>query len=218
MRRVQRLLLLVIALAVAAGVWSLWQMARDGQGPPWLALIFGPPQTLTGRSIGIVAGHSGNDSGAVCPDGLTEAAVNQAVAEAVVQALRRRGATVDLLQEFDGRLRGYRGDAFVSIHADSCQVELSGFKVASLAGGSRASSQLAACLWDRYAPATGLKPHPDTITYDMRGYHAFREIAADTPAAIIEIGFLKADRELLTRRQERVAAGIVTGIECFLQR
>jgi len=42
----------------------------------------GPLEILTGRGIagrhiGIVAGHDGNDSGAVCPDGLTEAEVNR---------------------------------------------------------------------------------------------------------------------------------------------
>ena len=216
----QRVLLLVIVVAAAAAGFGIWSSARAGQWPAWLQLIFGPPQTLTGRRIGIVAGHSGHDSGAVCPDGLTEASVNAAVAQAVVADLRSRGATVDLLQEFDARLRGYAADAFVSIHADSCGVDLSGFKVATLdAGGlvsSRAADRLAACLWERYEAATGLPRHPDTITYDMRGYHAFREIAASTPAAIIEIGFLKTDRELLTRRTERVAGGIVAGVACFL--
>jgi hypothetical protein len=51
----------------------------------------------------------------------------------------------------------------------------------------------------------------------MSRYHAFREIAVDPPAAIIETGFLKADRELLTHHPERSAAGIVAGIECFLK-
>ena len=51
----------------------------------------------------------------------------------------------------------------------------------------------------------------------MSRYHAFREIAAETPAAIIEIGFLKADRGLLTKQPERAAAGIVSGIDCFLK-
>ena len=123
---------------------------------------------------------------------------------------------MDLLTEFDPRLRDYAADAFVSIHADSCMVDLSGFKVASLAGGSQASAQLADCLWNGYETVTGLARHPDTITFDMRGYHAFREIAAATPAAIIEIGFLNGDRAYLTQHTDHVAAGIVKGVECFL--
>jgi N-acetylmuramoyl-L-alanine amidase len=216
-RVMRRALLLVIVLAVLAGIWSARGMARAGEGPTWLQLFFGPPQPLAGWRIGIVAGHGGHDPGAVCPDGLTEAEINRAVAEAVARALRQRGASVDLLAEFDGRLAGYRADAFVSIHADSCEVNLSGFKVATLEGGSADSARLADCLWQRYAVVTGLRPHPDTITYDMRDYHAFREIAAETPAAIIEIGFLKGDRSLLTGQPEQIAAGIIEGVECFLE-
>jgi N-acetylmuramoyl-L-alanine amidase len=217
----QFLLLVILAAALVGGVMA-WSSARSGNGPSWLQIIFGPPQTLIRKRIGVVAGHSGHDSGAVCPDGLTEASVNAAVAEAVGRELRARGATVDLLAEFDSRLSGYGADAFVSIHADSCNVDLSGFKVASLDTGSpassKASTELVKCLWDRYEAVTGLARHPDTITFDMTRYHAFREIAPQTPAAIIEAGFLKADRELLTKGTDRVAAGIVAGIECFVGR
>jgi N-acetylmuramoyl-L-alanine amidase len=181
-----------------------------------LALLGLPGGKSLGH-IGIVAGHSGNDSGAVCPDGLTEAQVNRAVAEAVARSLRRRGATVDLLQEFDPLLSGYQADAFVSIHADSCEVDRSGYKVASLEGGSDASQRLTDCLWERYNAATSLEPDPNTITYDMSRYHAFGEISPQTPAAIIEIGFLKADRQIIADRPERAAQGIVAGLECFLE-
>jgi N-acetylmuramoyl-L-alanine amidase len=67
-----------------------------------------------------------------------------------------------------------------------------------------------------YGQATGLDFHQYSITFDMTEYHAFYEIAPDTPGAIIEMGFLGADRRLLTQRQDRVAKGIVNGIECFL--
>lgn len=216
----RRLLLMIIVLAIALGGFSAWQSTRAGDGPGFLSKLLGPLFPLAGRHIGIVAGHSGNDSGAVCPDGLTEAQVNRSIAEAVVKRLTERGATVDLLAEFDGRLRGYRADVFVSIHADSCQVTLSGFKVASLDlsdAGSPASARLADCLWAEYEAATHLPRHPNTITFDMSRYHAFREIAPQTPAAIIETGFLKADRILLTEHPDQAAGGIVAGIVCFLQ-
>jgi N-acetylmuramoyl-L-alanine amidase len=217
----RRFLLLVILAAIVAGVVSAWQMAREGAGPTFLPKLFGPLFPLAGRQIGIVAGHHGNDAGAVCPDGLTEAQVNLTIAQVVVAELRARGATVDLLAEFDERLPGYRAAAFVSIHADSCQVDLSGYKVARLEIGELASrltsTRLADCLWQEYERATGLPRHPNTVTFDMTRYHAFREIAPTTPAAIIEVGFLKADRGLLTQQPERAAAGIVSGIECFLK-
>ncbi len=215
LRWIQRSFLFIILIAVAVGGWSAYQSAQAGEGPAFLRSLIGA-QPLPAVRVGVVAGHSGNDSGAVCPDGLTEAEVNMAVAEAVVQRLEARGMSAELLEEFDDRLEGYHADAFVSIHADSCMVDFSGFKIASLEGGSEASEQLASCLWDRYELATGLDRHPSTITYDMTRYHAFREIAPSTPAAIIEIGFLRTDRELLTEEPDRVAEGIVDGIECFI--
>ena len=171
---------------------------------------------LAGVHVGIVAGHRGNDSGAVCPDGLTEAEINLRIADAVAESLRSQGVRVDVLDEFDRQLRGYRADAFISIHADSCAVDLTGFKVASEEGGSEASERLATCLWDRYEAATGLPRHVETITNDMLRYHAFREIALKTPAAIIETGFLSGDRLLLTEHADQAAAGIVQGVMCFL--
>lgn len=69
--------------------------------------------------IGLVAGHAGNDSGAVCPDGLQEATINRDVAERTASLLRRAGFRVELLQEFDPQLQGYEAMAFVAIHSDS---------------------------------------------------------------------------------------------------
>ena len=216
-RWARRLLLTGAILTTLAAAGLVWQTTGAGGGPIGMLRQLGLPAGDSPGHIGIVAGHSGNDSGAVCADGLTEAQVNQAVAGAVAQALRRRGATVDLLQEFDPLLEGYQADAFISIHADSCEVDLSGYKVASLEGGSAASDRLAECLWEHYGPATSLLPHANTITYDMSRYHAFHEISPQTPAAIIEIGFLKGDRELIAGHPDRAAQGIVAGLECFLK-
>jgi N-acetylmuramoyl-L-alanine amidase len=215
-RWARRVLLAGAILTVLAAAGFVWQFTGAGGGPVGMLRRLGWQVGDSIGRIGIVAGHSGNDSGAVCPDGLTEAQVNQAVAEAVVRILGRRGATVDLLEEFDPRLSDYQADAFVSIHADSCEVDLSGYKVAGLEGGSAASDRLVECLWEHYGAVTGLPPHTSTITYDMSRYHAFREIAPQTPAAIIEIGFLKGDRELIAERPEKAAQGIVAGLDCFL--
>ena len=59
--------------------------------------------------------------------------------------------------------------------------------------------------------------HPDTITFDMTEYHAFKEIDSQTPGAIIELGFMDADRELLTNNTARLAEALVQGILCFLE-
>jgi N-acetylmuramoyl-L-alanine amidase len=170
--------------------------------------------------VGIVAGHWESDVGAVCPDGLTEVEINLAIAQQVVDALSRAGYEVEMLTEFSPKLHGYEADALVSIHTDSCNVpEASGFKVARVDSSlvPEREDRLVACLIENYQEATGLPFHENSITYDMTEYHAFFEIAAETPGAIIEVGFMDADRRLLTRRQDLVAKGIVNGIEQFIE-
>lgn len=176
--------------------------------------------------IGIVSGHRGNDSGAVCTDStgkatLTEADVNYNIASLVQKRLVEQGFQVDLLNEFDTRLNGYRAVAIVSIHNDSCEYvndQATGFKVAAALNtrDTNRASRLLACLVDRYQQDTGLRFHPGSITPDMTGYHAFSEIDPNTVAAIIETGFLNLDRQILTQHTDRVADGIVRGILCFV--
>jgi len=182
-----------------------------------------PPQALPldahySGVVGLVAGHKGNDSGAVCPDGLTEAEVNANVTQEVASLLERRGLRVDILNEFDDRLSGYQADALVSIHADSCSVPgLTGFKAARVTNSAipQAEDLLVQCLNKEYAAYTGLPQHPSSITDSMTNYHAFREIASGTPGAIIETGFLLGDRYLLESKPKIVARGVAAGILCF---
>ena len=174
------------------------------------------------RHIGIVSGHMGNDSGAVCPDGLTEASVNKDIAQRVQILLERQGYSVDLLQEFDSRLKGYRALALVSIHADSCEYindQATGFKVAGSSAGTapQDSQHLVACLVSRYQTDTSLPFHAGSITRDMTQYHTYSEIDKNTPAAIIETGFLYLDRTFLTQHPDLAARGIADGILCFVR-
>lgn len=173
--------------------------------------------------IGIVIGHWGdnNDPGAVCPDGLTELSINQEVAALVQQKLVEDGFDVDLLKEFDERLNGYKSLALVSIHADSCTYindAASGFKVAESKANPRPerTARMVACLRNRYASVTGLSEHL-SITRDMSEYHAFDEINPDTPAVIIEIGFMNLDRQILTQNHNEIARGIANGILCYIR-
>lgn len=170
--------------------------------------------------IGVVAGHWPDDVGAVCADGLTEVEITYQVADRIVRALLAAGYDAELLAEFSPKLNGYRAAALISIHADACNVpEASGFKVARVSASyvPDVEDRLVQCLSDRYAERTGLTFHRNSITFDMTEYHAFYEIEPQTPAAIIEVGFMAADRWLLTRRQDLVAQGIVDGLICFLE-
>lgn len=178
------------------------------------------PTPRTNPLVGIVAGHSGNDSGAVCPDGLTEASVNAKVAAFVHQYLTDEGYEVDILEEFDPRLDGYNADVLLSIHADSCDYindQATGFKVSSALANPYPdrAARLTGCLRNRYAKVTGLEAH-NSITLDMTSYHAFAEIDNETTAAIIEVGFLNLDKEVLTKQPDLLAQGITAGILCYL--
>ena len=172
--------------------------------------------------LGIVAGHWGHDPGAVCPDGLQEVQVNLIVANLVRDKLVKEGFDVDLLEEFDSRLQNYRALELVSIHADSCEYindQATGYKVAAALSSPNPekAGRLTACIRERYAVSTGMSYHSGSITADMTSYHAFDEINPDTPAAIIEIGFLNLDRQLLTQYPEAVADGIAQGILCYIR-
>jgi N-acetylmuramoyl-L-alanine amidase len=185
---------------------------------PEAVVLAGTPRPSI--KIGIVAGHWGNDSGAVCENGTTEADVNFKIATLVQQKLAALGFEADLLQEFDPRLAGYGAAVLVSIHNDSCDYindQATGFKVAA-AMSSRdlnLANRLAGCLRERYQRTTGLPLH-NSVTNDMTLYHAFSEIDSHTTAGIIETGFLRLDYDLLTGKTDLVATGVANGILCFI--
>jgi len=167
--------------------------------------------------VGLISGHQGFDAGAVCPDGLTEAQVNEGIVDQVLVNLQEKGIRVDALDEFDPRLTNYLGTAVISIHADSCEYVndlATGFKISG--SGRTNSAALSICMEDAYRNATKMSYHANTITADMADYHAFREIAPGTQAIIIEVGFLNLDREMLTANSSVPAQGITDGILCFL--
>ncbi|HDQ34775.1 MAG TPA: hypothetical protein ENN14_00490 [Chloroflexi bacterium] len=231
------ILSLISAVAVPAGLFPIISLASSASGEPVVQEpsleisipLSGPTPTSTAipvtstphiTRVGVIAGHSGSDPGAVCPDSLQEVQINIDVARRVVALLAQRGWEVDLLQEFDPRLNNYRADVLISIHADSCAYPgKSGFKVtraeSSFIPGSE--DRLVDCLIRHYQQQTALEFDAHTITYDMTRYHAFYEIDRNTPAVIIETGFMLDDRELLTQRPDTVALGIFHGLVCFLE-
>ena len=155
-----------LVLATLFTAWTPAEVDRQsqfGQGFNLNPFAAAQPQeqdkpTPTPRSrplIGIVAGHWGSDAGTVCSDGLTEAEINLRIASLVQKDLTDHNLDVDLLQEFDTRLRGYSATALVSIHADSCDYvndTATGFKVAAALANSypERGTRLTACLRNRY--------------------------------------------------------------------
>ena len=50
----------------------------------------------------------------------------------------------------------------------------------------------------------------------MTEYQTFREVHSQTPAVIIETGFMYLDRDILAKEPEKVARGIADGILCYV--
>jgi N-acetylmuramoyl-L-alanine amidase len=92
--------------------------------------------------------------------------------------------------------------------------QLTGFKIAS--SSYTDSSALEVCMEQEYGRVTQLSYHPHTITEHMTDYHAFREIPPGVPAIIIEVGFMNLDRDLLANHSDLLAAGVTSGIHCYL--
>lgn len=228
---VQNLVLTAVVVATLLTLWTPGNLFSNNLLRQMLAEIesrntpISSVPTITPSSrprIGIVAGHWGNDSGAVCENGTTEVDVNLRIATLVRQYLIDEGYEVDLLKEYDERLNLYSAVALVSIHNDTCQYvdeNATGFKVAAAVSNAypEKANKLTECLIDRYAAATSLPFHYNTITDDMTYYHAFSEINSNTIAAIIETGFLNLDYKLLTEQPELVARGVTDGILCFVR-
>ena len=216
-------ILLIVLLAAVGGIALLMARTAGFGLPDGSGLL---PQGVVGAAwndqVALISGHAGNDSGAVCEDAagnvlVTEASINATVAEQAARRLRRAGADVTILDEYDDRLRGLEAAVLVSIHADSC-IEASGYKAAvhvySLIPETNA--RLLGCIDQAYPAATGLPHHPDTVTHNMTEYHAFNRIDPQTPAAIIELGFLGGDQALLVDHPELAAKGVADSILCFL--
>lgn len=223
LQRIQRMLALISFTAlfalvfIGARVLGVGLPDVDGLSPQALVL------PAFNRHVVLISGHAGFDSGAVCEDAqgvvtLTEADVNARVAESAARRLRRAGADVEIFEEYDARLENLDADILLSLHADSC-IETSGFKAAFHTNTSTLldDQRLLTCIEREYAAATGLLPHPNTVTHDMTGYHAFNRIGLDTPAAILEMGFLGGDRLLLEENSHLAAKGVADSILCFLE-
>jgi N-acetylmuramoyl-L-alanine amidase len=224
-----------VALLVAT-LFTLWtpanlfannffdRMFQAMQSQPGPASVMPTPTASPRPRIGLVAGHWGNgqDTGAVCKDGLTEVSLNLKIATMVQGILVKEGFDVDLLKEFDSRLTEYRALALVSIHNDSCDYindQATGFKVAAAKSSvfPEKATRLTACLSQRYQAITGMSFHYGSVTNDMTNYHAFNEIHSDTTAAIIETGFMNLDRDKLTNHTDMIAQGVASGILCFVR-
>jgi len=175
----------------------------------------------TSNHIGILAGHWQNEPGEVCSDGLIEADVNQAIAARVSQSLTDMGYTVDVFPEYDLALLNYKSAAFVAIYSGSCSdspMPPSGFMVGTslTAQFPDKVNHLAVCLSEEYQKTTKLPFTYEVLNPDHPSFHIFRDIHAETPSVMIEVGSLKTDRSIIVSQAGKVSDGIVAGILCYL--
>jgi N-acetylmuramoyl-L-alanine amidase len=222
----------VISIAlVMATLLTLWNPRKVFKTPNLNALLSQEPTAGalaasdgedTSSHIGILAGHWLDSTGDVCPDGLSEADVNLEVANQLTQLLKDMGYEADLFPEFDLALLNYKARALVAIYSGSCLASPaapSGFKIGSslTAANPDTTNTLAVCLAEAYQEKIKLPFTYEIINPDHHAYHIFRDIDKSTPAVLIEIGSLYADRQLITSHSNRVAEAIMSGLMCFLE-
>jgi hypothetical protein len=155
--------------------------------------------------------------------GVAEVDVNMDIAQRVRAQLVARGYVVDIIPTTVPP--GYLADVFLSLHGDGDETELkSGFKIAHGSRRGPYEDKLVSLLREEYAKGTGLEWDATGISRNMTGYYALNwgryqhAVAAHTPAAILEMGFLSSDhdRDLMVNGADRVAGAIVNGIQRFL--
>lgn len=244
---VRAVVIVVLAALIVAFIFSYWtpesflsaefianlQEVSSTQGPP--TAVPSPLPTFSSvQKIGIITGHSGpplnpaftEDPGAICDENgdgipeLRELDINTSVSYRVADLLIQEGFLVEMLNEWDPRLDGYRADTLISIHTNTCEnlgFGANGFNVSAWERSPMVDrdNRLVDCMVNYYTQWTALPRHYGSPP-DLVDYHAFRQVSIDTPTVIVELGFMFADRQLLTERPNDMAQGLFEGILCFL--
>ena len=224
LRSVQTIVLFAILLATLFTLWNPFKLfeSRD------ITTAFQQTQqvqlSISGDEgkpiIGILAGHAGKGSGAVCEDGLTEADVNLAIANMVKNKLENLGYAVFILSENAMEIINFEGFAFVALYCGSCEdsaTNSSGFIVANSlhTQALEATNTLAACMGDAYQRETGMYFTYKILANDLAVSDIIASLNPYTPVVFIEMGSLFHDRKMLVEESVKVAEGISKGIRCY---
>lgn len=155
--------------------------------------------------------------------GVAEIDVNKAVANIVKKQLEYYGITVELLPATVPP--DYKADLFVSIHADSSiDIRRRGYKSAYAVPERNTADKLLKSLIDEsFFNASGLPDDHKNVSSNMTEYYAFNKtkfihsIASETPALIVEMGYLSHEEDIIFLKDtKRPATALTEGILKFL--
>jgi N-acetylmuramoyl-L-alanine amidase len=214
----------ILVAAVLATLFTLWNPYKlfSQQAVTQTNLQTNRDGTSTEYStIGILVGHWKIDSGHVCENDIVEANITEAIANQVSIKLNALGYPVKLLAETDMDLINYRGPALVALYTGSCDdipENKSGFTIGTTLSTSdlNSSNALAVCMGEIYQASTKLDFTYQIIASDQPAYALFAMVNPNTPMIYLEMGSLLYDQSVLVENSEKVANGIVNGIQCYL--
>jgi len=181
---------------------------------------------LRGAVVVVDAGHGGLDTGGVSQSGVTEKALNLAIAKRLRAELEQRGAVVFMTRDGDtfpdSRARSQFANTkhagyFISVHCDGMLNSRAG-SVVYYHGRETPGRRLAANVGQGMRLATG---EPGAVVSDVtrfqKGFFVLR--GATMPAVLVECGSMTNSDDLArlqgTEGQQRIAVGIAVGLGAF---
>ncbi len=154
---------------------------------------------------------------------IKEVEINKLIGFEIEKILKSKGYLVEILPAIIPQ--DYYADAFVSIHANSTDSDVSGFMISTpYKDYSGKANKLREAIIEEYLKFSGLE-YIDKVTVNMTHYYAFnwsrykRAIHPRTPAVIIEMGNIRNQKDLITLiiGYQKIAQGIASGIERFIK-
>ena len=232
MGKVRRLMWGLLAVAAVAVGTAFLHKPVTTAPPPAPAAPTPAPGPLDGVTVCVDPGHGGYDGGAYGVSGTPEKDINLAVAQALSEALERRGAQVILTRTTDtaladaGQERKRRdlqarvdaatdADIFLSIHMNEYRAAAESGPQVFYRKGQADSRLLAGFLQQSMNAA--LSPTRPRSAHTGE-YYLLEHLAI--PAVLVECGFLSNPAEeqklLDADYQRRVAESIAEGVEEFV--
>ena len=209
----------ILTAACVCALATLRPIAASGQDS----------SALRGALVVVDAGHGGQDTGYAAPGGVTEKALNLAIAQRLRAALEQRGATVFMARDgdtFPSLLQRARfanaqhADYLISVHCDAVASPSYGPVNSGVFyhGKDLKGRRLAESVADGLRQATD-KPSgvvSDTTRF-LSGFAVLRE--ASMPSVLVECGNMTHLGDLARLRdpkeQQRIAEGIAIGLSAF---